>query len=63
MSIFLDKIMLFTMFTMPANFKPYFKTLEKSMKRMCKIILLLSLFNIFVIKQLLLNIIQYNKRS
>jgi len=63
MGIFLDK-MLFTMFTMLANFKPYFKTSEKTMKRMCKIILLLSsLFNIFVIKQSLVNTIQYNKRS
>jgi len=54
MGIFLDKIVLFTMFTMLANFK---------LKRMCKIVLLLlPLFNIFVIKQLLVNIIQY-KRS
>jgi len=59
MYILLDKIMLFTMFTMPANFNPYFKTSEKNMKHMCKIILLLlSLFNIFVIKQLLVNIIR-----
>jgi len=55
MGIFLDKIMLFTI---SANFKSYFKT-EKTMKRMCKIIFLLSLFNIFV-KQLLVNIKQYN---